>query len=239
MKRVWAIAKKEFSGYFNSLIAYIFSILFLGLVNTLYIWIILVPNKQLSLNSYFEFMLYGIWLIMPSVTMRAWAEEKKLGTDELLLSFPIKDWEAVAGKYLAGIMFLATLLALSVVVPLSTVLVGKPDWPVVVAGYLGLFLVGASFLAIGMMLSSATKSQTIAFIATLLLCLGLMGIDNVIGRVELPFGMTFLISYLDIGSHFDSISRGVIDSRDIVYYLSVIFFFLVLNKYWIERRKWA
>jgi len=239
MSRVWAVCKREFWGYFNSLIAYIFSVIFLGTVNTLYIWFVLIPSQQINFTYYFNFLLYGMWFIIPAITMRTWAEEKKLGTDELLLTLPLDDWEAVLGKYLAGILFFALIILLSLIVPISAALLGNPDWPVVLSGYLGILLVAASFIAVGMMMSALTKSQTIAFVGSVIVCLFLLGIGNLFDRFDLPYGIGTFISYIDVGTHFDSIARGVIDSRDIIYYLSLIFFFLVLNKYWLERRKWT
>ena len=239
MSRVWAVSKKEFWGYFNSLIAYIFAILFLGSVNTLYIWFVLVPSGQINLAYYFQFLLYGMWFIIPAITMRSWAEEKKLGTDELLLTLPLNDWEAVLGKYFGGVLFFSIIVLLSLIIPLSVALLGTPDWPAILCGYVGIILVGAAFIAIGMMMSAMTRSQTIAFVSSLIICLVLLGLDNLMGKMQLPLGLSFLIGYLDVGSHFDSIARGVIDSRDVIFYLSLISFFLVLNKYWLERRKWT
>lgn len=239
MAGIWAICKKEFWGFFNSLIAYSFAVIFLGAVNILYIFMVLFPQAQLNLSTYFDFMLFGMWFIIPAITMRSWAEEKKMGTDELLLTLPVKDWEAVLGKFLAGLLFFGLILALSFVVPLSAALLGKIDWSVVICGYLGLLLVAGAFIAIGQTMSSFTRSQAVAFVLALLLCLFLLGLNNLGGLIALPKGLSFLINYLDIGWHFDSIARGVIDSRDIIYYLSLMAFFLVLNKYWLDRRKWA
>ena len=113
MRRVWAVAKKEFWGYFNSMMAYAFALIFLGAVNFVYIWMILLPSAQVRLNYYFEVMIWGMWFIIPAITMRSWAEERRLRTDELLLTLPINDWEAVLGKYLAGVGFFSLILILS------------------------------------------------------------------------------------------------------------------------------
>jgi len=239
MSRVWAVCKKEFWGYFNSLIAYIFAIIFLGAVNILYIWFALLPSGDINFSYYFSFLLYGMWFVIPALTMRSWAEEKKLGTDELLLTLPVNDWEAVLSKYFAGILFFGLIVLLSLLVPLSVALLGKPDWPAIIAGYIGIMMVAAAFIAIGLMMSSLTRSQPVAFVSSVIVCLGLLGINDLLGRFSMPAWLSFLVSYLDVGDHFQSIARGVIDSRDIIYYLSIVFFFLVLNKYWLERRKWA
>jgi len=239
MKRVWAVAKKEFWSYFNSMIAYAFALIFLTAVNFVYIWMILLPSAQVRLNYYFEVMIWGIWFIIPAITMRSWAEEKRLRTDELLLTLPVKDWEVVLGKFLAGWGFFGLILILSLGVPLGASLLGSPDWSVVLCGYIGIFLVAGGFIAVGMTMSSLTKSQFIAFILSLVVCLFLLALKELFAQLPGFAGLGFIINYLDIGEHFDSIARGVVDSRDLIYYLSVIFFFLVLNKYQLERRKWA
>jgi ABC-2 type transport system permease protein len=239
MSRVWAVCRKEFGGYFNSLIAYIFSVIFLGAVNTLYVWWVLVPSGQVNLSPYFEFLLYGMWFIIPALTMRSWAEEKKLGTDELLLTLPVNDWEAVLGKYFAALLFFALIILLSLLVPVSAALLGRPDWPALLCGYLGVLLVGAVFIAAGMSISSLTRSQPTAFVGSVIVCLLLLGVNDLLSRFGLPAWLGYLFSYIDVGEHFNSIARGVIDSRDVIYYLSLVFFFLVLNKYQLERRKWA
>jgi len=239
MSRILAIFKKEFKGYFNSLMAYFFIVVFLGVVNFLFIWFILFPSKQASLREYFEFFIYGLWIFVPAITMRSWAEERKLKTDELLLTLPVRDYEAVLGKYLASLGFLCLVLALSAMAPMAVALVGSPDWGPVLAGYLGIFLMGASFAAIGTAISSMTENQFIAFLITVVICVGLLAIEELGAMLPLPGFLIYLITFLDIGHHFNSIGRGVIDSRDVIYYLSVIVFFLFLNVRAVERRKWA
>ena len=239
MSRISAIFKKEFKGYFNSLMAYFFIVVFLGVVNFLFIWFILFPSKQASLREYFEFFIYGLWIFVPAITMRSWAEERKLKTDELLLTLPVRDYEAVLGKYFASLAFLGLVLVLSAMAPITVALVGSPDWSPIFAGYLGLFLLGASFAAIGTAISSMTENQFIAFLVTVVICVGLLAIEELGAMLPLPDFLVYLITFLDVGHHFNSIGRGVIDSRDVIYYLSVIVFFLFLNVRAVERRKWA
>jgi len=239
MSRIWAIFKKEFKGYFNSLMAYFFIVVFLGVVNFIFVWFILFPGRQASLREYFEFFIYGLWIFVPAITMRTWAEERKLKTDELLLTLPVRDREAVLGKYFAALAFLCLVLVLSFMAPLAVALLGSPDWGPILAGYFGLFLLGAAFAAIGTAISSMTENQFIAFLLTVVICVALLAVEELGAMISLPSFLIYLISFLDIGHHFDSIGRGVIDSRDVIYYLSVIVFFLFLNVRSVERRKWA
>src|SRR4030042_1023968 len=134
MSRIWAIFKKEFKGYFNSLMAYFFIVVFLGVVNFIFVWFILFPGRQASLREYFEFFIYGLWIFVPAITMRSWAEERKLKTDELLLTLPVRDVEAVLGKYFAALAFLCLVLVLSFMDSLSVSLRVSPECSPSLAG---------------------------------------------------------------------------------------------------------
>ena len=239
MDRVWAIFKKEFTGYFNSLMAYFFLVVFLTAVNFLFMVIMFMRSRTPTMNEYFELAIIGFWLFIPAITMRMWAEEKKLGTLELLMTMPVRDGEAVAGKFMASLGFLALTLLLSLLtIPTALAYVGSPDWGPIIGGYAGLFLLGASFIAIGLAISSMTENQFIAFLITSIICLALLGIAEMFQLVPLPGVVLGLVKYLDAGSHFDSIQRGVIDSRDVIYYLSVIGFFMFLNYRAVTSRRW-
>jgi ABC-2 type transport system permease protein len=239
MDRVWAIFKKEFTGYFNSLMAYFFLVVFLLAVNVLYVWFMFFRSRVPVMNDYFELAIIGFWLFIPAITMRMWAEEKKLGTLELLMTMPVRDGEAVAGKFLASFAFLLLTLLLSfVTIPTALAYVGQPDFGPIIGGYVGLLLLGTSFIAVGLAISSMTENQFIAFLLTSIICLALLGISEILQMIPMPGWLLGLVSYLDAGTHFDSIGRGVIDSRDIVYYLSVICFFLFLNYRAVTSRRW-
>jgi ABC-2 type transport system permease protein len=239
MARIAAIFTREFRGYFNSLMAYFFIVVFLGVVNFIFIWFILLPSGQARMQEYFEFFIYGLWIFVPAITMRAWAEEKKLGTLELLLTLPVKDHEAVLGKYLAALCFLSFVLLLSLTVPLCVALLGDPDPGPIIGGYVGLFLLGGAFIAVGTAISSMTENQFIAFLLTVLVCVALLSIEELFTMLPLPGFIAFLVQFLDVGRHFDSIGRGVIDSRDVIFYLCLIAFFLFLNIRSVESRKWS
>jgi ABC-2 type transport system permease protein len=170
--------------------------------------------------------------------MRLWAEEKKMGTVELLLTMPIKEWEVVAGKFLAAFAFLAIALACTLTIPASLAYLGKPDIGVIVGSYVGALFLGSAYLAIGLFISSLTENQVVAFILSLavIFVLLLIGIApvwlNAVGT------LVTVSEYVSLLSHFNNVTRGVIDSRDVVYYLSVIALFLYLNIKNIEARKW-
>lgn len=239
MNRVWAIFKKEFTSYFNSLMAYFFIVVFLVAGNMLFIWFAFMRSRTAAMGDYFEFVIPMIWLFVPGITMRMWAEEKKLGTLEMIMTMPVRDSEAVLGKFLASVAFLLVTLLLSfVTIPFAIAYVGSPDWGPIIGGYIGLFLLGSSFIAIGLALSSMTENQFIAFLISSVICLCLLGIAEIIQLVSFPGPVGNILVYLDAGSHFNSIARGVIDSRDLVYYFSLICFFLFLNYRAVTSRRW-
>jgi ABC-2 type transport system permease protein len=170
--------------------------------------------------------------------MRLWAEEKKLGTLEILFTLPIKNYEIVLGKFLASFLFLILNLSLTFIIPIMIMLVGKPDIGVIIGGYLGAFLMGGAYLAIGIFASALTENQIIAFIIGVVLCFILLIIGENFILLATPSFLVGIFRYLGLGVHFDSIGRGVIDSRDLIYYLSVIATFLYLNIQYLESKKW-
>jgi ABC-2 type transport system permease protein len=237
MRNILVIAGKEFRAYFSSVIAYIFITLFLAVSGWLFMQSFFLLG-QASLRPFFSFLPYQFLIFVPAVTMRLWAEEKKLGTIELLMTFPVRDSEVVLGKFLAAIGFLGVALFLSFPLALTAAYAGDPDWGAIFGGYLGALLLGASYLAIGLFISSLTENQIVAFLIAAVACFGLLivGHDFVLFRV--PAFMVGFLSYLSLGTHFESIGRGVLDTRDLVYYLSLIGFFLFLNVRSVESRKW-
>ncbi len=170
--------------------------------------------------------------------MRSWAEERRTKTIELLLTWPVKDSSIVMGKFFAALAFLAVALLLSVTVPVSVSILGNPDGGVIIASYVGALFLGASYIAIGMWVSSLTQNQILAFIGTIIATLILLLLGNSLVTSFLPSSLIEAFTYLGITTHFESISRGVVDSRDIIYYLSLIGLFLFLNVISLESRKW-
>jgi len=237
MNHITAIIKKELKNYFNSPLAYIFISIFLVISGWLFFRSFFIQG-QANMRSYFNLMPWLFLFLIPAVTMRLWAEEKKLNTREILFTWPIKDYEAILGKFLSSLFFIALTLILSLSIPITISFVGELDWGIVIACYLGALFLSAAFLAIGLFISSLTDNQIIAFILAVALSFAIFIIGEDFVLYAIPSFFVKLAQYLGLGSHFASINRGVLDSRDIIYYLSVIFFFLYLNTRQIESRKW-
>ena len=238
MTTVLTIGRKEFRSYFQSPIAYIFITVFLVLTHFFFFRGFFVVG-QATLREFFGLIPIVFLLFVPAVTMRLWAEERKLGTTELLLTFPVKDWEVVLAKFLASFAFLAVALACTLPLAITVAVLGNPDNGAVVGGYLGSLLLGGTYLALGLWISALTSNQIIAFILTAVGCFALYIIGEPLVLSSVPSFLASFFSYLSVGYHFDSIGRGVVDSRDLLYYLSVIAFFLFLNIRTIESRKWS
>jgi len=237
LSNIRTITAKEFRSYFDSPIAYIYITFFLVLSSWLFLRGFFLVG-QASMRGFFGILPWLLLFFVPAVTMRLWAEEKKLGTIELLMTLPVKDHEVVLGKFLASFSFFFVTLALSFSVPLVISILGDPDPGPIWGGYIGAVLLGASFLAIGLFISSLTENQIIAFIIgiTLTFVLFILGEEFVVYNA--PRAVVPLLKHLGLGAHYDSIGRGVIDSRDVLYYLSVVVFFLYLNVRTVESRKW-
>jgi ABC-2 type transport system permease protein len=237
MRNFYAIFKKEFKSYFSLPIAYIFITVFLVLSNWLFLRGFFLTG-QASMRNFFGFMPWMFLFFVPAITMRLWAEEKKLGTMEILMTLPVRDHEVVLGKFFASFCFLILTIALSFPLVVTVAALGNPDGGPIIGSYLGVFLMGGAYLAIGLFISSLTENQIIAFIISIVVIFALImiGWDMVLFSVPSFFAPIF--SYLSIGAHFDSIGRGVIDSRDLIYYFSVIGFFLYLNVRKLETGKW-
>jgi ABC-2 type transport system permease protein len=236
---VSAIFKKELRSYFASPLGYVFIIFYLLVSNAFFFFIQdFFRAGQASMRGFFMTLPWIFLFFVPAVTMRMWAEERKLGTLEMLLTMPLRESEAVLGKFLAGLAFLAIALACTLTVPLSIGVIGRPDWGVIAASYAGALFLGASYLAIGLWISSLTESQVVAFIVSvawifLLLAAGIA--PSWLGSVG---WFAALCEYLSLLCHFQNILRGVLDSRDVVYYAATVVFFLYLNVKNIEARKW-
>jgi ABC-2 type transport system permease protein len=237
VKNVWTIVRKEFRSYFDSPVAYIYITFFLVLSSWLFLRGFFLVG-QATMRGWFGILPWLLLFFVPAVTMRLWAEEKKLGTIELLMTLPVRDHEVVLGKFLASFFFLTVTLALSFSIPVMVSLLGNPDGGAIWGGYVGAVLLGAAFLAIGLFVSSLTENQIIAFIIGITLIFALFIVSEEFVIYNAPRFLVPVFKFLGLGAHYDSIGRGVIDSRDILYYLSVIGFFLFLNVRSVESRKW-
>lgn len=222
--------------YFNSPIAYIFLSFYLVMGNWLFLNTFFFYNEA-TMRNYFTLLPWIFLFLTPAITMRLWAEEKRSGTIEFLLTLPITEWQAVWGKFLSSLAFLAIALALTITLPLTIAQLGKVDAGVFVGSYLGALFLGAFYLALGLFISALTKNQIIAFIVSVVACFIFFIIDTEFVTLTVPHAVAPFFQFLGVGTHFNSISRGVIDTKDIVYYLSFIILFLWLNKQVIEMRK--
>ena len=231
------IFQKEFKSYFNSPIAYIFIITFLLFSSWLFFRTFFLIG-QAHMRPLFGILPWLFLILAPAITMRAWAEEKKMGTMEVLMTLPLKDYEIVLGKFLASFIFLITAVLLTFPLALTIYFLGEPDNGTIVGGYLGACLMGGAYLAIGLFISSLTQNQIVAFIVSIVVCFAFLIIGEDIVLMSAPAILSPVFTYLGLGAHFESISRGVIDSRDLLYYSSLIGFFLFLNTLAIESRKW-
>jgi len=236
-RNVNTIMRKELKGYFNSPLAYLFISVFLVFTSWLFFRSFFIINFA-TMRGFFSILPWVFLLLIPALTMRLWAEEQKMGTIEILLTSPVSEWDAVAGKYLASFVFLAISLLLSFSIPVTLFFIGQPDWGTVFGGYFGSILLGGAYLSIGLWVSSLTNNQIIAFITSVILIFVLFIIVQPLVLQTTPAFLVPLLKYLGMGAHFSSILRGVIDSRDIVYYLILIGLFLYLNVTSLNSRKW-
>ena len=242
MFNIYRIFKKETAGYFASPSTYVFLVIFLVLAPGLFLFLSnFFGEKAASMGAFFFFLPWLFLFFVPAIAMRVWAEEKRSGTEELLMTMPVRDWEAVLGKYFAAGFLLLLALALTFPVPLMVAHFSAPKPPLdhgpILCGYLAAVLMGGAILAIGTWASSLTVNQITAFVVTfavagvLLLC-GASGVYERLGE----FGR--YLSEISLFTHYNSMYRGVLDPKDIVYYLSVTAFFLFLNVRSVESRKW-
>lgn len=237
MKNIGTIFRKEFRSYFSSPIAYIFIISFLVVTSWLFFRTFFLVN-QASLRSFFALLPWVFLFLAPAVTMRAWAEERKLGTIEILMTLPVRQSEVILGKFLAGFVFLSLTMLLTFPLPVTVLVLGNPDMGPIWGGYVGACLLGGAYLAIGLFASSLSENQIVAFIVAIMLCFVLLIVGESFVLFNVPHALVPVLSFLGLGAHFQSIGRGVLDSRDIIYYVSVIGFFLFLNQLSLESRKW-
>lgn len=237
MDNVLALFKKEFKSFFISPIAYIFITVYLVVTNFLFFQGFFIIN-QAHMRGYFSLLPWVFLFFVPAISMRSWAEEKKVKTLELLLTWPVRDIEVVLGKFLASFCFLTTAILLSLTIPITISFLGQPDMGPIVGGYIGAILMGAAYLSIGLWVSSHTENQIVAFIVGVVATFILFMLGNPFVTMAAPSWMVPMLSYIGLGNHFASIERGVVDSRDVIYYLSVVGFFLFLNVQSLGSRKW-
>jgi ABC-2 type transport system permease protein len=235
LKKINVLTKKELMGYFNSPIAYIFISVFLVVAGWLFFNNFFLIG-QANMRSYFSLLPWIFLFLAPAVTMRLWSEEKRSGTEEFLLTLPITNWQTVLGKFIGALIFVIITVLLSLTIPISVAILGNVDFGPIIGGYLGTILLAGSYLALGLFVSSLTKNQIIAFISALVIgfIFFIIGADFVL--VKAPQILVPVMKFIGLGSHFYNIAKGVIDTKDIIYYISFIFIFLWLNERVISRR---
>jgi ABC-2 type transport system permease protein len=238
MKQIWVITTRELQSFFDSLTAYIMLIAFLGF-SGLFTWLYgsdIFFVKQASLQAFFGVAYWTLFFFIPALTMRQFAEENKTGTIELLLTRPVRDWQVVMGKFLATLLLIIIALAFTLPYYITVSNLGNIDHGATISGYLGLILISAAYISIGIFTSSISNNQIVGFM--LALAIGILfhflfsflaqGASGIVGDV---------LYYLSVGNHFESIARGVIDSKDIIFFLSIIFLALVSTEAVLQKNR--
>ena len=237
MRSIWIIAKRELQSFFDSLIAYIMLVLFLGF-SGFFTWIYgadIFLVGQASLQSFFDITFWTLFFFIPAITMRMLAEEKKTGTIELLLTKAVTDREVVVGKFLACFLLVAIAVAFTLPYYITLANIGNVDHGAVWCGYLGLLLMSAAYVSIGLFTSSITNNQIVAFLTALFIGLFFHIIFNVLASNLTGF-MGQLFNTLSLSVHFESLARGVIDSKDVAYFLTIVVLGLVLAEANLTKR---
>jgi ABC-2 type transport system permease protein len=241
MTQVAPVFKREFLGYFRSPVAYVFLIAFLVLSVSLAFsrYGGFFKGGVAGLESYFLFYPWLFLFIVPAVGMRLWSEEKRSGTVELLFTLPITTLEAVLGKFLAGWAFLAVAVLLSFPMALTVAYLGEPDWGVIATTYLGAILMAGGYLGVCALTSALTKNQVISFVLSLGACAVLLflGMSSFTTTLEswFPVAVADALANFSFMTHFDAFMKGIIDPKDVVFFLSLIGFTLFLNVVALER----
>ncbi len=236
------IIKRELAGYFGSPVAYVFLVIFLVLCGFFTFYVShFYELEQADLRAFFEWHPWIFLFLVPAVGMRLWADERRTGTIELILTLPVTLPEVVVGKFIAAWLFIGLGLFLTFPLVLTVSYLGDPDLGAVFCAYLGSFLLAGAYLSVGSMTSSMTRNQVISFILSVIICLFLVlaGWPPVIEILSgwSPLWLIDVISGFSFMPHFQSMERGVLDLRDIIYYISVIFFMLFSNGVVLQNRK--
>jgi ABC-2 type transport system permease protein len=235
MSPALVISRREIRTYFNSPVAYIVVTVFTILTGYLF-FTQLFLEKQAEMRGLFGIMPLLFMFVVPAITMRLLADEKGSGTLELLITMPVRDWEVVVGKFLAAMALICTAIGLTVIFAITVKTLGPLDRGPTLGGYIGLVLMGGAYVSIGVMASAFTRNSIVAFIVAFAISFALFLFGKLTQFV--PPSLQPIVSFLSIDGHFDNISRGVIDSRDVIYYLSVMGVCLLVATTSLESRKW-
>ena len=239
-RRVLALARKELFSYLNAPAFYGAAVFFLAFSSA---WLFYIENffamNVASLRAYFATFPIVFIIVIPILTMKSWAEERKTGSVELLLTLPFSEWDLVLGKFLSAYALLAMMLALTIPLPLTLLPMGNFDAGVIAAEYFGALLFGASAVALGLLLSSLSKNQAGSFLGTAAALLATLLVGHLAFNLSLPHWLSEFVNFFSLPFHFESFSRGVLDSRGIAYYVASAALFLFLTTRVILYRKWG
>ncbi len=235
MRQMLVLAGREFRAYFDSAVAYVVITLFLLIAGWQFSTALFLNNSP-DLRTLFGIMRFILLFFVPAISMRLFSEEKRVGTIELLMTLPIKEWQLVLGKFFAACSLIFITILLTLVHYLTISFLGTPDFGASMSGYLGLFFLVGSYLSIGIFTSSLTQNQIVAFILGFVIIFVFFILEKIV--FLFPGFIANIIQFLSIDYHLNNISRGVMDSRDVIYFLSVMFFFLFLTVQSLESRKW-
>jgi len=231
MRAIRIICQRELAAYFSSPVAYVFLVIFLLLAGFFTFTAgAFFERGEASLSAFFGWHPWLYLVLVPAVGMRLWAEERRAGTIELLLTMPITAWQAIIGKFLASWLFLALALVLTFPVVLTVNVLGEPDNGAIAAGYVGSFLLAGTYLALTCMTSAMTRNQVVAFILSVVICLflilvGFNPVTDLLGRWTSP-AVVDTVAAFSVVTHFDGFQKGVLDSRDLIFFFSMIGFAL-------------
>ena len=239
MNKTWIIAKRELASYFDSLIAYMIIILFLGL-SGFFTWLYgstVFLIGQANLSVFFGISYWTLFFFIPAVTMRSLAEENKTGTIELLSTKAVSDWQIVNGKFIGSLLLVVIALVCTIPYYITVSRLGPIDHGAVIGGYIGLILASAAYVGIGIFASSTTNNQIVAFLVALFISLFFHLLFDILAS-GFTGNLGAIFNFLSSRSHFESLSRGVIDSRDIIYFLSISITGLVMSTLVLSKRNW-
>ncbi|GHU59925.1 hypothetical protein FACS189444_6190 [Spirochaetia bacterium] len=239
-RRALALARKELYSYSISPAFYGIGVFFLLFTS---IWLFYMQRffamDAATLRPYFAAFPVAFILVIPVITMKSWAEERKLGSVELLLTMPFSEWDLVLGKFISSLGVIAAILVLTIPVPLSLAPLGHFDGGVIAAEYAGALLLGASAAALGLFLSALSKHQAGAFLGSAVVLMAVMLMNQLAFSVDLPAWLSDSINFLSLSFHFESFSKGLIDSRDLAFFIITTVLFLYLNTQVLLFRKWS
>ena len=230
---MFAVMKKDLRDYFNSPIAYIVITIFLVFVGFFFFKDFFFYN-QAEMRSFFQLMPLMLSFVIPAVTMRLFSEERHAGSFEILMTLPVSSKDIVLGKFLAGSVFALVMISPTLLYLITIIFLGSPDYGSIIGGYLGVALLSASYTSIGLLASSLTRNQIVAFISAWAACFFLWMIDKI--SLFLPAKLGFL-TYIGSDYHFQNIAKGVIDSRDLIYFISVCVLSLMFTIKAVEERR--